>query len=135
MPVFNITSPSGEEYEINAPEGATEQDAIEYVTLEAERYEAMNLVWGLYNKRSKEYNEEEVEIYKNASDEHKNKMAKTSLTYDGFVVEQEFCNPIKFDDRKMTIAQNLFAKSCRMEVGWTQDGRLVCFDLDEYKKY
>ena len=29
----------------------------------------------------------------------------------------------------------LFADSCRGEVGWTKEGKLVCFDLDEYKKY
>lgn len=89
----------------------------------------------LIDKNIKEFNEEEVEIYKNASDKHKEMMAITSTNYDGFVVEQEFCNPIKFDDRKMTIPQMLFAKSCRNEVGWTADGRLVCFDLDEYMKW
>ena len=31
MPTFRITSPEGHEYEVNAPEGATEQDAISYV--------------------------------------------------------------------------------------------------------
>lgn len=27
-----------------------------------------------------------------------------------------------------------FAMSCRNEVGW-KDGELVCYDLDEFKKY
>jgi hypothetical protein len=89
----------------------------------------------LVNKHSKEYNEEEVEIYKNASEEMKAQMALTGSAYDGFVVEQEFCNPMKFDNRKMTMPQMLFASSCRNEVGWTLDGRLVCFDLDEYMKW
>lgn len=31
MAKFKITSPDGQSYEVNAPEGATEQDAIEYV--------------------------------------------------------------------------------------------------------
>lgn len=31
MPKFNITSPDGASYEVNAPDGATEQDAIAYV--------------------------------------------------------------------------------------------------------
>jgi hypothetical protein len=31
MPKFEITSPDGQKYEVNAPEGATEQDAINYV--------------------------------------------------------------------------------------------------------
>ena len=30
MPVFHVTGPDGHTYEINAPEGATEQDAIAY---------------------------------------------------------------------------------------------------------
>lgn len=80
-----------------------------------------------------DFNEEEFKIYKNASKEKKKELAETKLS-NGFI-EQEFCNPIKFDDRKLTIKQLLFAKSCRNEVGWTKDGRLVCFDLDEYKKY
>lgn len=89
----------------------------------------------LIDKHSKEYNEEEVEIYNNANEEQRAEMAVTSTTYDGFVVEQEFCNPIKFDDRKMTMQQMLFAKSCRNEVGWDKDGNLKCFDLDEFKRY
>ncbi len=82
-----------------------------------------------------DFNKEEADIYKNAPDEIKNQLAKTELTHNGTIIEQEFCNPIKFDDRKLTIPQMLFASSCRDEVGWTEDGRLVCFDLDEYKKY
>lgn len=31
MPIFRITSPDGAEYEVNAPDGATEQDAINFV--------------------------------------------------------------------------------------------------------
>lgn len=89
----------------------------------------------LIDKRLHDYNLEESEIYENADDEIKKDFAKTELTYDGSIIEQEFCNPIKFDGRKLTIPQILFASSCRDEVGWTADGRLVCFDLDEYKKY
>lgn len=89
----------------------------------------------LIDKNSKEYNQEEIDIYKSAESEQKNEMAETSIAYDGFVVEQEFCNPIKWDNRELTIPQMMFAASCRQEVGWTKDGRLVCFDLDEYKKY
>lgn len=89
----------------------------------------------LIDKNSKEFNQEEVEIYRNADEETRKQMAVTELTYDGYIVEQEFCNPIKFDERKLTMQQILFAKSCRNEVGWTAEGKLVCFDLDEYKKY
>jgi len=89
----------------------------------------------LVEKDMKDYNKEEVDVYKNASEEIRKELAKTELTYDGYVVEQEFCNPIKFDKRTLTIEQMLFASSCRDEVGWTADGRLVCFDLSEYKHY
>lgn len=89
----------------------------------------------LIDQHSKDYNLEEVEIYKKASKTTKAEMAQTIVTYDGFVVEQEFCNPIKWDNRKMSIPQITFATSCRNEVGWNKDGKLVCFDLNEYKQY
>ncbi len=80
-----------------------------------------------------DFNKEELEIYNNASPEKKKQLAKTTM--DGRIIEQEFCNPIKFDTRPLTIPQILFAQQCRNEVGWTAEGKLVCFDLDEYKKY
>lgn len=89
----------------------------------------------LIDKNGKNYNEEEADIYNDASDELKSKFAETNIACNGLIVEQEFCNPIKFDDRKLNIPQLLFASSCRNEVGWTKDGKLVCFDLDEYKRY
>ena len=89
----------------------------------------------LIEKQYKDYNLEEAEIYENASEDVRKEMAETKLALDGMVIEQEFCNPIKFDDRNLTIPEMLFASSCRDEVGWTKDGVLVCFDLDEYKKY
>lgn len=89
----------------------------------------------LVNKNHKDFNLDEVERYENANAKTRAEMAHTEITYDGFVVEQEFCNPIKFDDRKLTIPQIMFATSCRNEVGWNKDGKLVCFDLDEYKRY
>jgi len=79
------------------------------------------------------YNEEEAFIYENATDEDKAQMAKTTLTYG--LIEQEFCVPIKFGGRKLSPSQRLFATSCRNEVGWDKNNELVCFDLDEFKKY
>jgi hypothetical protein len=89
----------------------------------------------LIEKNSKDFNLEEDEIYRNASDEKRKELAETKLTMNGMIIEQEFCNPIKFDNRKLTIPQMLFASSCRNEVGWNKEGELVCFDLDEYRKY
>lgn len=89
----------------------------------------------LIEKDMKDYNFEEADIYKTSSKKIRKEMASTKLECNGMVIEQEYCNPVKMDNRKMTMAQILFASSCRNEVGWTNDGRLVCFDLDEYKKY
>lgn len=79
------------------------------------------------------FNIEENEIYQNADDEKRTKLASTILI--NGLIEQEFCTPIKFGGKKLSIAQRLFAGQCRNEVGWNKDGELVCFDLDEYMKY
>jgi hypothetical protein len=81
-----------------------------------------------------DYNQEELEIYENADEETRKQLAETEMS-DSRIIEQEFCNPIKFDDRKLTIPQIRFAGACRNEVGWDLDGNLKCFDLDEYMKY
>lgn len=85
------------------------------------------------SKRDNHFNELEAEIYENATDAQKAKMAETKMV-DGFI-EQEFCMPIKFAGKKLTMEQIRFASSCRNEVGWNKKDELVCFDLDEYKKY
>ena len=89
----------------------------------------------LQDKNSVDYNQQEIDIYKHASAKDKKQMAVTNESYKGFVVEQEYCIPVKFDDRKLTMPQMLFAASCRQDVGWNKKGELVCFDLDEFKKY
>jgi hypothetical protein len=83
---------------------------------------------------AKDYNKEEQQIYIDADIETKLLMAETTLSLEGFI-EQEFCTPLKESDNVLTLKQILFASSCRNEVGWTKDNRLVCFDLDEFKKY
>lgn len=87
----------------------------------------------LKSNLGKDYNKEEAEIYEKASPEDKLQMAE-SIMHDGFI-EQKFCLPIKYGGKKLTIPERLFAASCRNEVGWTEEGTLVCFDLDEFKKY
>jgi hypothetical protein len=79
-----------------------------------------------------DHNKKEFEIYETSQD--KSQMAHTELTPFG-TIEQEFCEPIKFSDKRLTLSQMKFAKSCRDEVGWNSKGELVCFDLDEFKKY
>jgi len=80
-----------------------------------------------------DFNTEEANIYDKASDDDKKQMAKTELV--NGMIEQEFCLPIKFGGKRLTIPQKLFASQCRNEVGWDKDDNLVCFDLDEFKKY
>jgi hypothetical protein len=89
----------------------------------------------LIEKDHKDYNLEEFEVWRKSSEENRTKLAKTSLELNGNVIEQEFCNPIKWDERKMSMKQILFAGRCRHEVGWDKDGNLKCFDLSEYKQY
>lgn len=81
------------------------------------------------------FNKSEYDTYNNSSEENRIQMAETFLSKDGFYVIQEYVENIKFSSKRMNMKQILFAESCRKEVGWTSDGRLVCFDLDEFKKY
>lgn len=103
-----------------------------YVFVNADKTKVIKI---LIEKDHKDFNQEEIDIYNNADAATKKQMAKTVSNYDGFVVEQEFCNPIKWDERSMSISQIMFATSCRNEVGWNKDGELVCFDLNEFKRY
>lgn len=85
------------------------------------------------NAGFRHFNPDEFERYENATEEDRDKMALTELR-DGVII-QEFVMPIKWGGKSLTIAQEFFARSCRNEVGWNSEGELVCFDLDEYKKY
>jgi len=82
---------------------------------------------------STNFNKEEFNIYSSANEEDKILMTPTFI-FNG-VVEQEFCTPIKFGGKKLNTEERAFALSCRNEVGWNTEGKLVCFDLDEFKKY
>ena len=81
-----------------------------------------------------DFNKEEAEIYNKASEEDKAQMCPTKLVVIGFI-EQKFVTPVKYGGKKLTLEQKAFANSCRNEVGWDENGELVCFDLDEFKKY
>lgn len=94
----------------------------------------------LVKDRSVEYNQEEIEAWENASEEVKLEMASTKILSNGYI-EQEFLHTL--DDptteewlgRFMTQKEIRFAKSCRNDVGFDEEGNLKCFDLHEYKKY
>lgn len=82
---------------------------------------------------SHKWNQDEIDIYTKISEENRKQMVPTRM-FNG-IIEQDFVTPIKYGGKKLTIPQRLFANSCRGEVGWTEDGKLLCFDLDEFKKY
>ena len=86
-------------------------------------------------RKGHDFNKTEIEIYESADQDTKDQMAETKLVSKGNLIEQEFCKPVDESDKELTIAQMLFASSCRNEVGWNSKGQLVCFDLDEFKKY
>jgi len=71
------------------------------------------------------YNQMEIDIYTNASEESKEQMVETTISNN--LIEQEFVTPIKFGGKKLTIQKRWFDRSCRKEVGWTVDGKLQCF--------
>lgn len=79
------------------------------------------------------FNELEFKIYNEASENERDLMALTLLE-EGIII-QEYCTPIKWGGKKLTKEQRIFANSCRDEVGWDSDGKLICFDLDDFKKY
>lgn len=79
------------------------------------------------------YNGEEYDIYINSS--NKGDMVHTEISEDGMIVEQEYVTPLKWYDGKLGFRDIKFAMSCRNEVGINKDGKVLCFDLSEYKKY
>jgi hypothetical protein len=73
------------------------------------------------------------ENYKFDSDNPKSELAYTEFR-NGIII-QEFCLPVKYSDKELTLKQQLLYSKSRGEVGWNSEGKLVCFDLSEYKKY
>ncbi len=58
----------------------TEKEAMEYVDMEVERFEALKLVWGLFDKRTKKYDDEKIEYY------------NTLLKLGGATIAEKFVN-------------------------------------------
>lgn len=100
-----------------------------YVYVNADKTKVIKIEHTAYSK----FNQLEFDIYNEANAEIKDQMAETTIHNN--IIEQEFCLPIKLSDKKLTMSEVRFAKSCRKEVGWNKDGKLVCFDLDEFRKW
>lgn len=87
-----------------------------------------------------EHNDNEAELWNTASDEDKEQLAETKRLSNGYIL-QEFLQTL--DDpttkdylgRPMTMKEVNFAMSCRNDVGYDTEGRLKCYDYDEFKKY
>lgn len=107
-----------------------DEGCTRYVFCNADRSKVIKLV---KHEHGKDWNAEEADIYKNATPEDRTLMVRTELI-NGFI-EQDFVLPVKYGGRKLTREQIYFSNSCRNEVGWSEDGTIVCFDLDEFKKY
>jgi len=139
--VINISTTSNEKISLQDAKGSVlmyKGEAYTFFDEGCTRYVYTNksntkVIKILKDSRSIDYNVQEADIYKKAKPEDKELMVNTILV--NGLIEQDFCLPIKFGGKKLTIQQRLFATSCRNEVGWGADDKLVCFDLDEYKKY
>jgi hypothetical protein len=79
------------------------------------------------------HNQIEFDIYSNSNST--SEFALTEISSDKSIIEQEFVLPIKFSNKELSLKEIQFANSCRGEVGWNINNKLVCFDLDEYRKY
>jgi len=91
-------------------------------------------------ERYNNFNQEEVDIYNEASDKVKNQMAETEILDNGYIV-QEFLwtldDPLtdSMITRDITVEEIRFARSCRNDVGFDKNGVMKVFDLEEYGKY
>jgi hypothetical protein len=82
----------------------------------------------LIDNNSINHNEIEYKIF----DLNNNQMAITEYDKINNIIIQEYVKPV---DRELTLSEIKFSMACRGEVGLTKLDKLVCFDLDEYKKY
>lgn len=87
-----------------------------------------------------DHNDNEAELWENASEETRAELAETKRLPNGYIL-QEFLQTLDDDStkewlgRSMTMSEIRFASSCRNEVGYDASGKLKCYDYDEFKKY
>jgi hypothetical protein len=91
-------------------------------------------------KHYQRHNDNEAELWNEASDEDKEQLAETKILSNGYIL-QEFLQTLDDPDtainlgRTLTMDEIYFAGSCRNDVGFDTEGRLKCYDYDEFKKY
>jgi hypothetical protein len=88
-----------------------------------------------------EHNRNEAESWKTLSEEKRNEFAECAILPNGWL-EMEFLTTLndpdvyeKWSHRELSVEELQFASSCRNEVGFDKDGKLKCYDYDEYRRY
>jgi len=86
------------------------------------------------------HNDNEAKLWAEASDEIRLQLAETKQLSNGYIL-QEYLHTLDDKDteawlgRSMKMSEIRFATSCRNDVGYDDEGRLKCYDYDEFKKY
>ena len=91
-------------------------------------------------KEYQDHNDNEAKLWEEATEEERSQLAETKRLSNGYIL-QEYLHTLDDDDtekwlnRPMTMAEIRFATSCRNDVGYDTEGRLKCYDYDEFKQY
>lgn len=92
-----------------------------------------------------EHNRKEAEAWSKMNEEERKEFAECKLNENGWL-EMEFLTTLheleekpdvakQFENVRMSTEEIKFAQSCRNEVGFDKNGKLKCFDYDEYRRY
>ncbi len=88
-----------------------------------------------------EHNRNEAEMWENATDEQRATLTPCRLLSNGWL-EMDFLytlndpeTDVKWGHIELSNLDIQFASSCRNEVGFDTEGKLRCYDYDEYRKY
>jgi hypothetical protein len=84
------------------------------------------------------HNDNEAELWSEADEETRSQLAETQRLSNGYIL-QEFLQTLDDEtteewlNRPMSMSEIRFATSCRNEVGYDTNGKLKCYDYDEFK--
>jgi len=88
-----------------------------------------------------QHNKNEAESWKTLDDKLRDEFAECTLLPNGWL-QMEFLTTLndpdvfeKWGHRELSVEELQFASACRNEVGFDKDGKLKCYDYDEYRKY
>ncbi len=88
-----------------------------------------------------DHNKAEAEQWANASEKMRARLTPCRLLSNGWL-EMDFLYTLndketeaKWGHLDLTVEEITFASSCRNEVGFDTEGKLRCYDYDEYMKY